>query len=154
MSSTTTGTPRIMTTGPTGQRSGLRESRLDLPLTHGAAHPDMLRSAAFQPFQQNMMREGQSLDEMQRQDPLATQIWKFYARTKQLLPAQERMENLTWRMMHLKLQRTRAANAIKYVFRLAAVSKTTVLQAHQRMPPAGLRNCASRPSMPRCRRIQ
>ncbi|KAK3298307.1 uncharacterized protein B0H64DRAFT_318741 [Chaetomium fimeti] len=113
MSSTTTGTPRIMTTGPTGQRSGLRESRLDLPLTHGAAHPDMLRSAAFQPFQQNMMREGQSLDEMQRQDPLATQIWKFYARTKQLLPAQERMENLTWRMMHLKLQRTRAANAIK-----------------------------------------
>jgi hypothetical protein len=53
---------------------------------------------------------------MQRQDPLATEIWKFYARTKQLLPAQERMENLTWRMMHLKLQRTKAANAIKYVF--------------------------------------
>lgn len=102
-----------MTTGPSGQRPGPRESRLDLPLTQGAAHPDLLRSAAFQPFQRSAAREAQNLDEMQRQDPLATQIWKFYARTKQLLPAQERMENLTWRMMHLKLQRTRTANAIK-----------------------------------------
>jgi GATA-binding protein len=102
-----------MTTGPNGFRSGLRDSRLDLPLTHGGAHPDLLRSAAFPPFQQSAARERQNLEEMQRQDPLATQIWKFYARTKQALPAQERMENLTWRMMHVKLLRTRAANAIK-----------------------------------------
>ncbi|KAK4043745.1 hypothetical protein C8A01DRAFT_32063 [Parachaetomium inaequale] len=120
--STTTAAPRpaaatgtaTMTTGPNGLRSGLHDSRLDLPLTHGGAHPDLLRSAAFQPFQQTAARERQNLDEMQRQDPLATQIWRFYARTKQALPAQERMENLTWRMMHVKLLRTRAANAIKH----------------------------------------
>jgi len=94
-------------------RSGLYDSRFDLPLTHGGANPDLLRAAAFPPFQQSARREVQNMEEMQRQDPLATQIWKFYAKTKQLLPAQERMENLTWRMMHLKLQRTRAANAIK-----------------------------------------
>ncbi|KAK4124978.1 hypothetical protein N657DRAFT_343363 [Parathielavia appendiculata] len=102
--------PGMMTTGPSGMRAGLHDVRLELPLTHGGAHPDaLLRTAAFPPFQQATARANQNLDEMQRQDPLATQVWRFYAKTKQLLPAQERMENLTWRMMHLKLQRRRAA---------------------------------------------
>lgn len=46
-----------------------------------------------------------SPDEMQRKDPLATQIWKLYSRTKAQLPNQERMENLTWRMMAMSLKR-------------------------------------------------
>ncbi|KAL2161270.1 hypothetical protein VTH06DRAFT_8490 [Thermothelomyces fergusii] len=95
-------------------RPGLIDGRLSLGLTQGGvAHLDLLRASAFPPFQQSARREAQSLEEMQREDPLATQIWKFYAKTKQLLPAQERMENLTWRMMHLKLQKTKAANATK-----------------------------------------
>jgi len=102
--------------GPGRLRPGLQDFRLEPQLTPGGAHHDMLRATAFPPFQQGASRESQSLEEMQRQDPLATQIWRFYARTKQLLPAQERMENLTWRMMHLKLLRTRAAaRAVKYV---------------------------------------
>ncbi|KAI1941106.1 Sodium- and chloride-dependent GABA transporter 1 [Ophidiomyces ophidiicola] len=44
---------------------------------------------------------------MQKQDPLATQIWKLYSRTKSQLPNQERMENLTWRMMAVSLRRER-----------------------------------------------
>ncbi|CAK7272620.1 Sodium- and chloride-dependent GABA transporter 1 [Sporothrix epigloea] len=47
---------------------------------------------------------GGSPEEKQKQDPLATEIWRFFSRTKQLLPNQERMENLTWRMMHVKLK--------------------------------------------------
>ncbi|KAK6348741.1 hypothetical protein TWF730_009514 [Orbilia blumenaviensis] len=42
---------------------------------------------------------------MQKQDPLATQIWKLYSRTRSSLPNQERMENLTWRMMSMTLKR-------------------------------------------------
>ncbi|KAK6526653.1 hypothetical protein TWF281_009858 [Arthrobotrys megalospora] len=42
---------------------------------------------------------------MQKQDPLATQIWKLYSRTRTSLPNQERMENLTWRMMSMTLRR-------------------------------------------------
>ncbi|KAK6508050.1 hypothetical protein TWF506_010160 [Arthrobotrys conoides] len=42
---------------------------------------------------------------MQKQDPLATQIWKLYSRTRSNLPNQERMENLTWRMMSMTLKR-------------------------------------------------
>lgn len=95
-------------------RTGLRDLRFDLFSTPaGGHHHDLLRAAAFPPFQQSAAGAHQSLDEMQRQDPLAIQIWKFYARTKQCLPAQERMENLTWRMMHLKLRRARAGSAAR-----------------------------------------
>ncbi|KAF8274421.1 hypothetical protein EI94DRAFT_1713379 [Lactarius quietus] len=38
-------------------------------------------------------------------DPLATQVWKMYARTKANLPHAQRMENLTWRMMALALKK-------------------------------------------------
>lgn len=101
--------------GASRSGAGLHDARLDQPLTHGGVHQNLLRTAAFQPFQQSAAREAQNLDDMQRQDPLATQVWKFYARTKQFLPAQERMENLTWRMMHVKLQSARALSALKYV---------------------------------------
>ncbi|KAK3903449.1 hypothetical protein C8A05DRAFT_14587 [Staphylotrichum tortipilum] len=108
----------MMAAGPSALRAGLHgDFRLDNhPLTHGPAHHqnDLLRAGAFPPFQQQTAaRQAQTVDEMQRQDPLALQIWKFYARTKQLLPAQERMENLSWRMMYPKLLRARAANAAR-----------------------------------------
>src|SRR5258708_5550491 len=47
----------------------------------------------------------ESPEEMQKNDPLGTQIWKLYSRTKSRLPNQERMENLTWRMMAMNLRR-------------------------------------------------
>ena len=59
--------------------------------------------------------EGQSPEEMQRQDPLATQIWKFFSQTKQRLPNQERMQNLTWRMMHMNLRKQRQLDAARFV---------------------------------------
>ncbi|KAF8993676.1 hypothetical protein BDQ17DRAFT_1401548 [Cyathus striatus] len=44
-------------------------------------------------------------DQLAREDPLATQVWKMYARTKATLPHAQRMENLTWRMMALALKK-------------------------------------------------
>ena len=46
-----------------------------------------------------------SPEELQRKDPLATQVWRLYARTKANLPHAQRMENLTWRMMGMALRR-------------------------------------------------
>lgn len=43
--------------------------------------------------------------QLAREDPLATQVWKMYARTKATLPHAQRMENLTWRMMALALKK-------------------------------------------------
>ena len=42
---------------------------------------------------------------MQKKDPLGAQIWKLYHKTKGQLPNSERLENLTWRMMSMKLRR-------------------------------------------------
>jgi GATA-binding protein len=44
-------------------------------------------------------------DKLVGEGPLATQIWKMYARAKATLPHTQRMENLTWRMMALALKR-------------------------------------------------
>ncbi|KAH6714800.1 hypothetical protein BKA61DRAFT_735131 [Leptodontidium sp. MPI-SDFR-AT-0119] len=41
---------------------------------------------------------------MQRKDPLAIQVWRLYSKAGKRLPNQERMENLTWRMMATSLQ--------------------------------------------------
>jgi GATA-binding protein len=56
-----------------------------------------------------------SPEEMQKKDPLATQIWRLYSKTKKQLPNQERMENLTWRMMAMSLRRHKQEHAARYV---------------------------------------
>ncbi|CAE6490503.1 unnamed protein product [Rhizoctonia solani] len=40
-----------------------------------------------------------------REHPLAAQVWRMYAKTKASLPHQQRMENLTWRMMAMALKK-------------------------------------------------
>ncbi|KAH2983866.1 hypothetical protein KXW58_009719 [Aspergillus fumigatus] len=66
----------------------------------------LLQDSLFPEWRNAAPRDGvESPDEMQRKDPLATQIWKLYSRTKAQLPNQERMENLTWRMMAMSLKR-------------------------------------------------
>jgi len=48
-----------------------------------------------------------------KEDPLATQVWKMYARTKATLPHAQRMENITWRMMALALKKKKEEEDIK-----------------------------------------
>lgn len=44
-------------------------------------------------------------DEHAKNDPLATQVWKAYAKARGGLPNGPRMENLTWRLMHMTLKK-------------------------------------------------
>lgn len=79
-------------------------------LTNGSASPskeDVLGSALFPSLETAAAGSSGSLEQMQSDDPLAAQIWKFFVRTKQQLPNQQRMENLTWRMMALNLRKRR-----------------------------------------------
>jgi GATA-binding protein len=48
---------------------------------------------------------------MAKNDPLASQVWKAYARDRGTLPNGARMENLTWRLMHLTLKKTEEREA-------------------------------------------
>ena len=82
-------------------------AKLDLSPEHSVARRELLREAFF-PNWKDAAGAGSDLDhpdEMQKKDPLATQIWKLYSKTKTQLPNQERMENLTWRMMAMNLKR-------------------------------------------------
>lgn len=75
----------------------------------GTARKEMLRETIFPTWKDGAsgVAELDSPDEMQRRDPLATQIWRLYSKTKKQLPNQERMENLTWRMMAMSLRKRR-----------------------------------------------
>jgi GATA-binding protein len=102
-------------TSPAGDlRADLQQLKLDLTGSYPHSQDeeqskDALRSVVFPPFQDRLSfsNDGsdQSPEELQRQDPLAAQIWRFYSKTKQMLPNQDRMQNLTWRMMHMNLRK-------------------------------------------------
>ncbi|EYE93182.1 uncharacterized protein EURHEDRAFT_404631 [Aspergillus ruber CBS 135680] len=69
-------------------------------------HGNLLKDSLFPEWGSGTTRpDPEGPDEMQKKDPLATQIWRLYSRTKAQLPNQERMENLTWRMMTMNLKR-------------------------------------------------
>ncbi|KAI1343406.1 hypothetical protein F5Y15DRAFT_412195 [Xylariaceae sp. FL0016] len=68
---------------------------------------DLLKPSIFPNLQNGMSGTSDSLEQMQQNDPLATQVWRFFSKTKQSLPSQERMENLSWRMMAANLRKQR-----------------------------------------------
>ncbi|EGX95327.1 Nitrogen regulatory protein areA [Cordyceps militaris CM01] len=70
-----------------------------------AKHDHLLGDALFPTLGDADGAAGPNLDQMQNDDPLAAQVWKFFTKTKQSLPNQQRMENLTWRMMALSMRK-------------------------------------------------
>ncbi|CZT12344.1 probable nitrogen regulatory protein areA [Rhynchosporium graminicola] len=89
--------------------SGASESdKLDFS-AGSSARKELLRESFFPTWKDDAADSSlDSPDEMQRKDPLATQIWRLYSKTKKQLPNSERMENLTWRMMAMNLRKQRA----------------------------------------------
>ncbi|KAG6010123.1 hypothetical protein E4U21_000157 [Claviceps maximensis] len=72
-----------------------------------AINKDNLLSNALFPSLENAAADEsvKSIDQLRHDDPLAAQVWKFFSKTKQQLPNQERLENLTWRMMALNMRK-------------------------------------------------
>lgn len=83
------------------------DPNLDLSTPEALARNELLlRDAVFPEWKDDARASDlESPEEMQKKDPLGTQIWKLYSRTRSRLPNQERMENLTWRMMAMNLRR-------------------------------------------------
>ncbi|KEF61734.1 uncharacterized protein A1O9_03304 [Exophiala aquamarina CBS 119918] len=97
----------IATSNTKFKNNDLQSSNLDLSTPDSLARDELLRNSAFADWDDNDTASTalDNPDELQKQDPLGTQIWKLYSRTKSRLPNQERMENLTWRMMAMNLRR-------------------------------------------------
>ncbi|KAJ4297978.1 Sodium- and chloride-dependent GABA transporter 1 [Kalmusia sp. IMI 367209] len=82
------------------------EGSLDLSPHEAAARQGVLASSIFPDFKNDAHSPDMgSPEEMQRNDPLGTQIWKLYSKARTQLPNAERMENLTWRMMAMSMRR-------------------------------------------------
>lgn len=82
------------------------ESKLEFSPTDPAARQELLRDPFFDKWKDDASAaDTETPEEMQKNDPLGTQIWKLYHKTKGQLPNSERLENLTWRMMSMKLRR-------------------------------------------------
>ncbi|KAK7740762.1 Sodium- and chloride-dependent GABA transporter 1 [Cytospora paraplurivora] len=96
--------------GAAAMRSSLKELRFDLQETIGNAQGKLSHSEAFPGFDDGIAGMATSAEDLEREDPLATRVWRFFSKTKQSLPNQERMENLTWRMMHASLRKQRQAD--------------------------------------------
>lgn len=53
--------------------------------------------------------EDEDSEEKKKEDPLATQVWRLYTKAKDTLPNGSRLENLTWRMMAMTLNKKKKA---------------------------------------------
>lgn len=90
--------------------------KLDISPRNKQSRKDFLRESFFSEWKDDASSADLGdPDEMQKKDPLGTQIWKLYSKTKSQLPNQERMENLTWRMMAMNLKRKEREQA-RYVW--------------------------------------
>ncbi|EOA90664.1 uncharacterized protein SETTUDRAFT_158222 [Exserohilum turcica Et28A] len=81
---------------------------MEISSAQDSARRGVLQDAIFPAFGNDAGAPGPDADspeQMQKNDPLGTQIWKLYSRAKTQLPNAERMENLTWRMMAMNMRR-------------------------------------------------
>ncbi|EMD37831.1 hypothetical protein CERSUDRAFT_114478 [Gelatoporia subvermispora B] len=81
----------------------LRDSPLDTRGPNGYPSPVISGSPDLKSM--DLASADADPEKLAKEDPLATQVWKMYARTKATLPHAQRMENLTWRMMALALKK-------------------------------------------------
>jgi GATA-binding protein len=107
-------TSRPGTSANSGATSGASTvDKLDIS-AETRARKELLRDSFFPHWKDDTAGQDiDSPDEMQKKDPLATQIWRLYSKTKKQLPNQERMENLTWRMMAMSLRKRKQEEAAR-----------------------------------------
>lgn len=83
------------------------DSKLDISPTESAARNGLLKETFFPRWRNDAVPDFDDPEEMQKKDPIGTQIWRLYNKQKSQLPNSERMENLTWRMMSMNLRKMR-----------------------------------------------
>lgn len=103
-----------------------QDPNLELSPKAAAARKGMLERPIFPTFKNDATSADlEDPEEMQKNDPLATQIWKLYSKAKTQLPNAERMENLTWRMMAMSMRRAELDRNKGYAIRHVAAAPST-----------------------------
>lgn len=81
-----------------------RNANLDFSQAQSFARKELL-GGSFGDLSGPPREPEETPEDMQKKDPLATQVWRLYSKQKNVLPNAERMENLTWRMMSMTLRK-------------------------------------------------
>ncbi|KAI1328205.1 hypothetical protein F5Y16DRAFT_162412 [Xylariaceae sp. FL0255] len=119
----------------------LRMRDLNLDMAKPNATSNLFNTALFPHLENGMSGTHETVNEMQAKDPWAIEVWKFYHQTKQNLPRQERMENFTWRMMSMKLQRQQPQSAKEKSHQIAqdsATATTISTRTQSQSAPSGI----------------
>lgn len=83
-------------------------SSVDASPTQNTAGDDVLEYSLFPGLKNDKMED---VEELQKEDPLGVDMWKFFKKQKQSrVPDAERMENMTWRMMSINLRKVQLQN--------------------------------------------
>jgi hypothetical protein len=82
-------------------------SSLDISPQDTSTRSRLLQDSVF-PTLKDDAANLDSLEQLQAQDPLGTQIWKLFSNKKAQIPNSDRFQNLTWRMMHMNLKKLEA----------------------------------------------
>jgi len=82
---------------------------MTLPTDSAAWRSLQSREAFYQPNRFDNATD-KDIEDMQGDDPLATQIWRFYIKAKGRLPESERLENLSWRFMAMNMRKSKINN--------------------------------------------
>lgn len=87
------------------RKDTFKQLRFDLSDRINVAQRRLSEVEALHGFNDGLAGMSKSPEEMAKDEPLATQVWRFYAKQRQSLPNPERMENLTWRLMAVSLRK-------------------------------------------------
>ncbi|KAL0631796.1 Sodium- and chloride-dependent GABA transporter 1 [Maublancomyces gigas] len=94
----------VLSPSSTIEKPAERNANLDFSQAQSFARKELL-GGSFGDLSGAQREPEETPEDMQKKDPLATQVWRLYSKQKNVLPNAERMENLTWRMMSMTLRK-------------------------------------------------
>lgn len=99
-------TPSTLSSSVASPSDEFPRGKLDLSLDQSQTRRELLREAFFPDLCDDATRsDWDHPDEMQKNDPLGTHMWKIVSKVKTQIANSERMENMTWRLMAMSLKR-------------------------------------------------
>lgn len=102
-------TLRLKDIGKTDLSSAATPSSVAATLLSDSLFPPRKPKAAA--AQDESALDNDAAGDNEKNDPLATQVWRLYTKAKDTLPNASRMENLTWRMMAMTLNKNRSRSS-------------------------------------------
>lgn len=111
---------QLIVPSPIPSASGINSDqtgdKLDISAEHNQVPSKLLHEAYFANLRSDTpAADPDDSDDFQKDDPFTiAKLWKHYSKSKSRIASQERMENLSWRMMSMTLKQQRERDQARY----------------------------------------